>query len=200
MAPRSSNSAGTSLRRALRTALLEAERVDAAVYEAVTQTPTPSLDAGMRRLTQAANYSRLSLGSAVVLAASRGSTGRRAAVRGLASVALSSAVANLVIKPLGERRRPDPSGMRRSRRAPMPGSSSFPSGHSASAFAFATGVASLLPCEAVPLRGLAALVAYSRVHTGVHYPGDVIAGAFLGTTVAQIACRTFDRQRWPLTG
>ena len=42
------------------------------------------------------------------------------------------------------------------------------------------------PTAAVPLRALAALVAYSRVHTGVHYPGDVLAGALIGTTLAQV--------------
>ena len=77
----------------------------------------------------------------------------------------------------------------------MPGSTSFPSGHSASAFAFATGVGSVLPREAVPIRALAAAVAYSRVHTGVHYPADAIAGAFLGTTVAQATARALDRRR-----
>ena len=49
-----------------------------------------------------------------------------------------------------------------SRRARVPGSSSFPSGHAASAFAFATGVGSVLPVEAIPIRALASLVAYSR--------------------------------------
>jgi hypothetical protein len=33
---------------------------------------------------------------------------------------------------------------------------------------------------------VAALVAYSRVHTGVHYPGDVLAGALIGTALAQV--------------
>ena len=68
----------------------------------------------------------------------------------------------------------------------MPTSTSFPSGHSATAFAFATGVGRVLPPAAVPLHALAALVAYSRVHTGVHYPGDVVAGALSGTVVAQL--------------
>ncbi len=77
----------------------------------------------------------------------------------------------------------------------MPGSSSFPSGRSASAFAFATGVGSVLPCEAVPIRALAALVAYSRVHTGVHHPADVVAGALLGTTLAQLTRQALDRGR-----
>ncbi|HMD56961.1 MAG TPA: phosphatase PAP2 family protein [Solirubrobacteraceae bacterium] len=173
--------------------LLDAERVDLAVYAAITQTPTPSLDRLMGRLTQAANYSRLWLAIAAILATTRGARGRRAAVTGLASVAVTSAVANLLIKPLSHRRRPDQSEVKAARQVPMPASTSFPSGHSASAFAFATGVGSVLPRDAVPIRVLAALVAYSRVHTGVHYPGDVIAGALLGTTLAQATARTLDR-------
>ena len=55
----------------------------------------------------------------------------------------------------------------------MPTSTSFPSGHAASAFAFAYAVGRRIPALAVPIRLLAAGVAYSRVHTGVHYPGDV---------------------------
>ena len=175
--------------------LHDAERVDVAVYAAITQTPTPSLDRGMSRLTQAADYSRLWLGSAAILALTRGARGRRAALTGLASVAVSSAVANLAIKPLGRRRRPNTSDVPAARHAVMPHSTSFPSGHSASAFAFATGVGSVLPCEAVPIRALAAAVAYSRVHTGVHYPADVIAGAFLGTALAQATARAIGH-RW----
>ena len=75
----------------------------------------------------------------------------------------------------------------------MPSSTSFPSGHSAAAFAFATGVGHVLPPAAIPLRALAALVAYSRVHTGVHYPGDVVAGALMGTTLAQITTHALGR-------
>ena len=66
--------------------------------------------------------------------------------------------------------------MPRARQVRMPSSTAFPSGHSAAAFAFATGVGQVLPAAGVPLRVLAALVAYSRVHTGVHYPGDVLVG------------------------
>ena len=75
----------------------------------------------------------------------------------------------------------------------MPVSTSFPSGHSAAAFAFATGVGHALPPAAIPLRALAAAVAYSRVHTGVHYPADVVTGALIGTAVAQVATHALDR-------
>ena len=167
----------------------EASAVDAAVFEAIARTPTPTLDRSLRRLTEAADYSRLWFASAAVLAASRGRSGRRAAVAGLSSVAVASAVVNLALKPLSRRKRPGRSEVPADRRAPEPSSSSFPSGHSASAFAFATGVGAVLPLEAIPIRALAAVVAYSRVHTGVHYPGDVLAGAFLGTTLAQVTVR-----------
>jgi len=66
----------------------------------------------------------------------------------------------------------------------MPSSASFPSGHSAAAFAFATGVGHVLPWTAFPLRALGGLVAYSRVHTGVHFPGDVVVGSLLGGAIA----------------
>ena len=185
----------TARRRRRPAWLTEAEGIDVAVYTAITQTSTPRLDERMRRLTRAADYSRLWLGSAAILAATRGARGRRAAATGLGSLAVTSAVVNLLIKPLSRRRRPDRRGVPAARKAPMPSSTSFPSGHAASAFAFATGVGSVLPREAIPIRALAAAVAYSRVHTGVHYPADAIGGALLGTALAQLTARGLDRWR-----
>lgn len=176
--------------------LEDAERIDVALYAAIAQTPTPALDRAMARLSRAADYSRLSLVSAAVLAATGGRRGARAAAMGLASVGAASAVVNLGLKPLGHRRRPDRAVERVpvARHVRMPSSTSFPSGHSAAAFAFATGVGHVLPPAAIPLRALAALVAYSRVHTGVHYPGDVVAGALTGTALAQITTHALDRR------
>ncbi len=164
----------------------EVERLDGALYAAVASTETPSLDRAMRKLAQAADYSRLSIAVSVGLVLAGGRDGRRAATGGLASVAVTSAAVNLVVKPLGRRRRPDRVSVPADRRLPMPSSRSFPSGHAASAFAFATGVSRHLPAASAPLHALAALVGYSRVHTGVHFPGDVIAGAVIGSSVADL--------------
>jgi undecaprenyl-diphosphatase len=176
--------------------LRDAERLDLAVYAAIAATPTPALDAAMRRLTRAADYSRLSLAAAGVLGATRGRTGRRAALGGMASVGVTAVVLNLGFKGVG-RSRPDPvaAGVPLARQVRMPLTTSFPSGHAAAAFAFATGVGHLMPREAVPLHGLAALVAYSRVHTGVHYPADVVAGAVVGVAMAQLTARTLAARR-----
>ena len=181
---------------AVRPWLSDADRVDAAVYAAIAATPTPQLDRAMRRLTSAADYSRLWLGAAAALAVARGPRGRRAAGLGLASVAVTSAVANAALKPLTRRARPDRdlSSVPLGRHVRMPVTHSMPSGHTASAFAFATAVGQVLPRDALALRALAAAVGYSRVHTGVHYPGDVVLGALLGSSCDQLTVHAIDRR------
>ena len=180
----------------------EAERLDVAVYAAVAATPTPTMDVGLRRLSRAADHSRLWLGCAALLAAVGGEGGRAAAVNGLASIALASPVVNLALKPLGDRRRPDQHAVPLARQVTMPRSTSWPSGHAASAFAFATGVGAAWPGAGVPLSVVASLVAYSRVHTGVHFPSDTIAGTASGVALAPIAVAAVRgaRRRWSRIG
>jgi undecaprenyl-diphosphatase len=173
----------------------DAQTVDAAVYAAIAQTDVPALDSAMRRLTRAADHSKLWFATAAGLALVGGPRGRRAATRGLLSLGAASAIANLLAKPLTVRARPrrqERETLSR-RHVPMPQSSSFPSGHTASAFAFATGAAQILPGLSAPLRAAAALVGYSRVHTGVHFPADVLAGAFLGVSAAEAVDRLLKR-------
>jgi undecaprenyl-diphosphatase len=175
--------------------LAELGAVDRAVYEAVARTPTGTLDVPVRRLSGAADRSKLWLAIAAVVAVAGGQRGRRAALEGVVAIAVTSATVNLGVKPIARRRRPERAqpALFEDRHVPMPGSASFPSGHAASAFAFAHAVGRHLPGLAVPIRLLATAVAYSRVHTGVHYPGDVVIGSVTGAGTAAMVAAVADR-------
>jgi undecaprenyl-diphosphatase len=186
---------GGPVRERAAAALRELDAVDRAVFAAVATTPTPSLDAPVRRLSDAANNSVLWFAIAAGLGSLGGPAGRRAAVRGTAAIAVTSPLVNLVAKSAWSRRRPDraDAGVPEGRNVRMPASASFPSGHAAAGFAFATAVGRDEPWLGMALRFLAAAVAYSRVHTGVHYPGDVVIGALLGAGTGQAVGGTVDR-------
>lgn len=81
-------------------------------------------------------------------------------------------------------------------------SSSFPAGHAATAFAGATLLSYVAPKAMPGFFALAVLIAYSRVYVGVHYPGDVIAGAIVGAAVGAVAIGVvaFARRRSDTTG
>jgi undecaprenyl-diphosphatase len=68
----------------------------------------------------------------------------------------------------------------------VPHSGAFPSGHATTAFACATVIAWSWPRLAVPAFVLAAAIAWSRVYVGVHWPLDVLGGAFLGALLGTL--------------
>jgi len=145
-------------------------------------------------VNKAADRFMLWLAIAAGLGLTRHRFARRAAVRGLLAAGVASAVANGPVKLMA--RRPGPRLSSVSARIPgLPTirTSSFPSSHSAAAFAFAAGAGQEMPSLAVPLGGLAVLVGYSRVHAGVHYPSDVLAGSAIGVGVGLAT-----RRLWPI--
>jgi len=186
---------GGPVRQRAAAGLRELGAVDRAVYAAVAATPTPSLDEPLRRLSNAANNSVLWLAVAVGLGVAGGSAGRRAAVRGTVAIGVTSPLVNLAAKSAWSRRRPDRAnaGVPVGRNVRMPTSASFPSGHAASGFAFATAIGRDQPWLGMALGFLAAAVAYSRVHTGVHYPGDALVGSLLGAGIGQAVAGSIDR-------
>ena len=160
-----------------------ARSLDGRAYERVSALRSQVLDEVLPRLSSVADHSVLWVAVACALAAIGGRRGRRAAVRGLATVAVTSAVVNVPLKLLWRRPRPEVSDVVEAL-VRRPRSFSFPSGHSASAFAFAAAAGAELPGLLPPLLVVAGAVGWSRVHGRVHYPGDVLAGAAIGTAVA----------------
>ncbi|MCM3882673.1 bifunctional phosphatase PAP2/diacylglycerol kinase family protein [Frankia sp. R82] len=156
----------------------------------------PLIDPVLPRLSHAADHGLLWWGVAGALGATKGRR-RPAAARGLIGLGVASLIANGPAKFVFRRDRPPTHGIPPLRRLSRDLSTfSFPSGHAASAAAFATGVALDAPAAAVPVAALAAAVAFSRVYVGVHYPGDVLAGVALGVGAGLLTTKVMPRRPW----
>jgi undecaprenyl-diphosphatase len=150
---------------------------------------SPTLDPYMLFLGSINGYGVVWLVLLGVLAAFGGKTGRWAALAGLvvlvAGLTLSEVLKSTVIQPRPFVSLPDVRLL-----VDPPRSYSFPSVNTTYAFAASSG-ASLTAQRLlgrVPVWGwgflaLAAAVSYSRVYVGVHYPGDVLSGAIIGTSI-----------------
>jgi diacylglycerol kinase family enzyme len=160
-------------------------QADVAVFQRVAEWESPALDRVMPALSEAASHSKIWMAMALVMSIAGGRKGRRTAAESLVAVGITSFLVNVVAKGLLRRPRPtDP--VPEARRLHLPDSTSMPSGHTASGAAFARVVGEAYPSLRVPVNALAAAIGFSRVYTGVHYPGDVAVGWFLGKGVGTL--------------
>lgn len=161
--------------------------LDLAIDDWVDRVRGPRLDPVFYGLSSAADHGLIWLAIGAATAAGRGDPG--IALRLGASMGIESALTNGPVKMCFRRVRPEldepheplPYGMHR------PITSSFPSGHSASAFTAAVLLAGgpLTPAYFV----LAAGIAFSRVYVRMHHTSDIVAGAALGAAIGVVARR-----------
>jgi undecaprenyl-diphosphatase len=145
-----------------------------------TRGHTPALERAARTYSQAGEHGAVwfVLGG-LGLALTQDDEKEKAFMRGLYITAAAYGL-NTVIKRAVGRPRPQLDGL-----PPLSGvvsKLSFPSAHSATAFAAALAYSRVLP--SAPLYAAAGLLAVSRPYLGVHYPSDVVAGATLGTLLS----------------
>jgi undecaprenyl-diphosphatase len=121
------------------------------------------------------------------LAALDGSRGRRAAMASTGAAALSTYIAQRLLKPIFRRNRP---WFTREAAKVVGGKTpdhSFPSGHTAASFAAATALSMAYPRARPGLYLSATAVGLSRIHLGHHFLSDVVAGALIGTAIGWLS-------------
>jgi undecaprenyl-diphosphatase len=174
-------------RRSLRARLAGgplARRVAAAdlrVYRALRAHPGDPLQEPVRRVSMLGEHAAgwLALGAGGALVDDR----RRAAWTRAAAGVLAAYALNTALKGVVRRQRPALADL--PQLVAVPTQLSFPSAHACSSFAAARAYGRLLP--PAPLYGAAAVMAWSRVYLGVHYPSDIVAGAALGAALGSAA-------------
>lgn len=156
-------------------------RLDRVLQEWIVDHRLGVLDPLLEGITYAGSFGAIWLVLALILSGltwRRSTLLARTAATILVAEAVSGGAKDWLDRDRPPLRDPDPAPL-----VSLPVTSSFPSGHATVAFACATVLALAAPRLRWPLFALAALIAFSRVYVGVHYPLDVLAGAALGVLI-----------------
>lgn len=184
------------LRKALIHRLKPLQAVDAEIFIRVNHLPhTPLTNGFMHFMTMAfhGGAAWYALVAAAMLA--QGKWDKRLWQETVIPLTAASAVVEGPIKTYFKRKRPFIDLVRAIVIGRKPGTWSFPSGHSATGFAGAYLLSRQWPKLSPFFYGGAAVVAFSRVYLGVHYPGDVLIGSVSGHTLAQVFSWLYKRVR-----
>lgn len=174
------------LRRALVRQLKPLQAVDTALFLDINQLPHPRwLNASMRGLTNAMKRADAMTVGLFLAAIRDPKRGALAVAETLPSLWLATFVMETPVKKFFRRKRPFIDVVRATVVGRRPSSFSFPSGHSAAAFAGATLLRRHYPRWTAAFYLLAVAVGFSRVYLGAHYPGDVVTGGIGGTVLAE---------------
>ena len=158
--------------------LRQAQALDQALLLKINGLDHPALGWLMRGLTKLGDTSSwFVIGVALLVA---GGTVHQLGQR-LAVAALSGALLAQILKRFAMRSRPSHTNPSVRVRCRVPACSSFPSGHTLTAFSIAMALGGLDSWVGVTATILAAGIGTSRVFLGAHYPADVTAGAVLGS-------------------
>jgi membrane-associated phospholipid phosphatase len=176
------------LREAILQRMKPYQALDARLFLAVNHLPhTPLLNRLMYAFTMVMTFGCgwiLLLGAAAALDKPRG---RQALLQALPPLWFATMTAEYPIKYYFRRKRPFIDIVQAIAVGRKPGSYSFPSGHSAAAFAGAWLLRYYYPRLTLIWYAIAILTGFSRIYLGVHYPGDVLSGAVAGTAIAEAA-------------
>ncbi len=139
---------------------------------------SPALDSFMLFISRLGDHGAVFIALALVLLCFK-TTRRQGAVLALALI-IDLLVVNVALKPLISRIRPYDFSTEIIPFAVIPGDWSFPSGHTAAAFAAAVSMLPFGKKAFVPMLVFALCMGFSRVYLLMHYPSDVAAGAIIG--------------------
>lgn len=186
----------TRRRNLLRTALLRRlrplDRLDAVVFMAVNRMPhPPAVTKALQFLSAITKGGNAQTAGLLLACLPRGRRGLKDAALILPAFWLATATVEVPVKKYFRRRRPFLTEVAAVVIGRRPGSFSFPSGHTAAAFAFSALVGRRFPRAAGPCWLLALVVGFSRVYLGAHYPGDVLTGALSGGFLARTFAAVF---------